>query len=236
MDFNTGGSGGSRGSNDPSGPLFGEGGAQRPPQGPAGGTGSEFNLSDPVGSFVKTTVGVLTKPRDFFRGMARQGDFLNPAVYALICGFISAVLGGLVGLVFGSVFSAATETEWTVSGGIVGFVLGVILAPIFTALGLLLTAGIYHLLVLLLVRPSNAGFEATFRVVCYVSAIQLLTWIPIVNIIAGIYALYVAYFGVREVHATTNQRAAAVVAIPVLVVILLAILFGAALAALFALA
>ena len=69
-----------------------------------------------------------------------------------------------------------------------------------------------------------------------VSVIQLLTWIPIVNIIAGIYGLYLAYFGIREVHATTNQRAAAVVAIPVLVVILLAILFGAALAALFALA
>ena len=236
MDFNTGGSGGSRrGSNDPSKPLFGDAGAQRPSQGPVGETGSEFNISDPVGSFVRTTVGVLTKPKDFFRGMARQGDFLNPAVYALICGFISAVLGALVGLVFGSVFSAATGTE-AATGGIVSVVIGVILAPIFTAIGLLVTAGIYHLLVLLLVRPSNGGFEATFRVVCYASAIQLLTWIPIVNIIAAIYGLYVAYFGIREVHATTNQRAAAVVAIPVLIAILLAILFGAALAALFALA
>lgn len=98
---------------------------------------------------------------------------------------------------------------------------------------MLILSGVYHLLVLALVRPSNAGFEATFRVVCYVSAIQLLTWIPILNIIAGIYGLYVAYFGIREVHATTRQRAAAVVAIPVLVLIVLAILFGAVLAALF---
>ena len=45
-----------------------------------------------------------------------------------------------------------------------------------------------------------------------------------------------AYCGIREVHATTRQRAAAVVAIPVLVLIVLAILFGAVLAALFSMA
>src|SRR5215207_6763096 len=112
-------------------------------------------------------------------------------------------------------------------GGVLGFVLAVILSPVYTAVGLLILSGVYHLLDLALVRPSNAGFEASFRVVCYVSAIQLLTWIPILNIIAGIYGLYVAYCGIREVHATTRQRAAAVVAIPVLVLIVLAILFGA---------
>lgn len=161
----------------------------------------------------------MTKPKEFFRGMARQRDFINPAVYALICGFISAVLGGLVGLVFGSIFFALIGNEAAAGSGILNFLFGVILAPIYIAVGLVITAGIYHLLVLLLVRPSNGGFEATFRVVCYVSAIQLLTWIPIVNIIAVIYGLYVAYFGIREVHATTNQRAAAIVALPVLVVI-----------------
>ena len=241
MDFNTGrGSGDpSRRPDDSSAPLFGSGEVNPPrsPSGPTpGSSGDEFNLSDPVGSFVRTTVGVLTRPKEFFRGMARRGDFINPAVYALICGFISAVLGGLVGLVFDSVFSGLGGGEVAVGGSIATYLVAVILAPIYTALGLLFTAGVYHLLVLLLVRPSNGGFEATFRVVCYVSAIQLLTWIPIVNIIALIYGLYLAYFGIQEVHATTNQRAAAVVAIPVLVAILLAILFGAALAALFALA
>ncbi|QIN79049.1 hypothetical protein GBA65_11550 [Rubrobacter marinus] len=222
MDFNTGRGSGepSRRPDDSSSPLFGSGetGPPRSPAGPSpGGSGGEFSLSDPINSFVRTTVAVLTRPKEFFRGMSRQGDFINPGVYGLICGFISALLGGLVGLVFGSVFSALSGAE--AATGIGGFLVGVILAPIFTAIGLLITAGVYHLLVLLLVRPSNGGFEATFRVVCYVSAIQLLTWIPIVNIIAAIYGLYVAYFGIREVHATTNQRAAAVVALPVLVVI-----------------
>ena len=235
MDFNTGGSGGQN-PNGPSRPLFGgEGRPARGPVGggPPGGTGREFNLSDPVGSFVRTVRNVLLSPAQFFRGMARGGDFLNPAVFALICGVISALLSGLVGLVLTPLFSGAGGTGEALAGGVVGFVLGVILSPIYAAVGLLITAGVYHLLVMALVRPSNAGFEATFRVVCYVSAIQLLAWIPILNIIAVIYGLYVAYLGIREVHSTTSQRAAAVVAIPVFVVIVLALLFGALLAALF---
>lgn len=70
-----------------------------------------------------------------------------------------------------------------------GFVLGVILSPIYTAIGLFLTAGMYHLLVLSLVQPANAGFKATFRVVSYAPAIQLLGWIPIANLVALFYSL-----------------------------------------------
>ena len=239
MDFNTGrGSNGpSRGPNDSSAPLFGSGQTDpsRPSGSSAGGAGNEFTLSDPLGSFVRTTLGVLTRPRSFFRGMARQGDFINPAIYAVICGFISAVLAGLIALVIGSTLTGITGLDVGLGGGVLGFVFGVILAPVYTVAGLFISAGIYHLLVLLLVRPSNGGFEATFRVVSYVSAIQLLSWIPIVNLIALIYGLYVAYFGIQEVHATTRQRAAAVVAIPVLVAIFLIILFSIVLAALFSL-
>ena len=241
MAFNTGGSGGQN-PNDPSRPLFGgesprtSPGPARGPTDPTGSSGGEFNLSDPVGSFIRTVRNVLLRPVDFFRGMARQGDFLNPAIFAVVCGLISSVLGGIVGPVITPLFSDAGGTGEAFVGGVLGFVLAVILSPVYTAVGLLILSGVYHLLDLALVRPSNAGFEVTFRVVCYVSAIQLLTWIPILNIIAGIYGLYVAYCGIREVHATTRQRAAAVVAIPVLVLIVLAILFGAVLAALFSMA
>ena len=101
-------------------------------------------------------------------------------------------------------------------------------------------AGIWHLLVMLLVRPNNAGFEATFRVAAYLSAIQLITWVAaipilgwIIALITLIYGLYVAYFGTREVHSASNQRAAAVVAIPVLAAIIFSFVFAVLLAALF---
>ena len=234
MDFNTGS--GSGRPEDESRPRFGgETGGQSPggpPRGPVISPGGEFTLSDPVGSFIRTVQGVLLNPVGFFRGIARQGDFVNPAIFALICALISALLSGIISLVLSPLFAGPSDTAGeTLAGGVVGFLLTLILSPIYTAVALLIGAGIYHLLVLLFVRPGNAGFEATFRVVCYVAAIQLISWIPIVNILAAIYGIVLSVFGIREVHATTTGKAVAVVLIPVAVVLLLIVLVGAALVA-----
>lgn len=227
MDFNTG-RGSGRPPNNGGGPsrsMFGgEGPRNGPSGGPSGGTGMEFSLSDPVGSFARTTVNVLVRPTDFFRGIARQGDFVSPAVYATACAVIAAVVGGLVGLALRALFSSVSAYEGAVANGVLGFVTDVVLTPFATIIILFALSGIYHLLVVLLARPSRSGFEATFRVVCYVSAIALIGWIPIVNLIVSIYSLYIAYFGIREVHSTTNQRAAAIVALPALTFVFLIIL------------
>ncbi len=233
MDFNTGNSGGRP--EDQSRSTFGGGEAGGPPSGPTRGParspGTEFTLSDPVSSFISTARGVLLSPVSFFRGIAKRGDFINPAVFALICALISALLSGILSLIFAPFLAGPEDTAGeALAGGVVGFIVTLILSPIYTALALLIGAGIYHLLVLLFVRPGHAGFEATFRVVCYVAAIQLVSWIPIVNIVAGIYGIVLSIFGIREVHSTTTGRAAAIVLIPVAVFLLLALILGAAFA------
>jgi len=233
MDFNTGNSGGRP--EDPSRSTFGGGEAGGPPsgpaRGPAGSSGKEFTLSDPVSSFISTARGVLLSPVSFFRGIAKQGDFINPAIFALICALISALLSGILSLIFAPFLAGPEDSAGeSFAGGVVGFIVTLILSPIYTALALLIGAGFYHVLALLFVRPGHAGFEATFRVVCYVAAIQLVSWIPIVNIVAGIYGIVLSIFGIREVHSTTTGRAAAIVLLPVAVFLLLAILLGAAFA------
>ena len=229
MDFNTGG-----GSGRPDDrPLYGDetGGPVRGPErGPVGGSGGEFNLQDPVNSFISTVRGVILNPVGFFRGIARQGDFVNPLIFALICGVVNGILGGIVGFLISLAF--AGDPDFGLAGSFGSLILNTILAPIYVIVALGIVSGIYHLLVLLFVRPSNAGFEATFRVVSYVQALQLISWIPIVNIIAGIYGIVLSVLGIREVHSTTTGKAALVVLIPVAVIILLAILIGAALVAL----
>lgn len=67
--------------------------------------GEEFGYRDPVGTFARATRGALTRPADFFRGMTRQGDFVTPILYALICYEIYAVLAGIIGLLFGGLAS-----------------------------------------------------------------------------------------------------------------------------------
>jgi hypothetical protein len=232
MDFNT--RGGSGRSDDR--PLYGEeaGGPARGPAPGPGGARGEFNLQDPINSFVDTVRAVVLDPVGFFRGIARRGDFVNPLIFAVICALISAVLGGLINLLLSPLFASPGDTGEALAGGVVGFVGNLILAPIFVVIVLFIGAAITHLLVMLLVRPQNAGFEATFRVGTYSQVTQLVSWIPIIGvIIAVVWTAILSIFGIREVHSTTTGKAALVVLIPVAVILLLVILLGVALIALF---
>ena len=207
MDFNTG-SGGTSGAG---GSSQGPGGA--PPRVSGGASGGEFNYQDPVQSFINTVRNVLTAPVGFFRGIRRQGDLVNPLIFAIICYEVSAILGGLISLagLYGS-------------DGFSSFLVSIILAPIFAAIGLFIGAGILHLLVMLIIGSGNAGFEATFRVSAYSSVTSLVSWIPVIGWIASLYGIYLAIVGMREIHSTTTGKAALVVLIPAAIVILLALI------------
>src|SRR5215212_9557708 len=207
MDFDTGsgGTGGAGGS--PSG---------APPPRTSGGAATEFTYQDPVQSFVSTVQNVVLRPADFFRGILRQGDFINPLIFAIICYEVSAILGGIIGLAFRS-------------QGFGGFIGGIILAPIGTAIVLFIGAGILHLLVMVIVGSRNSGYEATFRVGAYAAVTSLVSWIPFIGWILSLYGIYLAIVGIREVHGTTTGKAALVVLIPAAVVLLLVFLvIGAA--------
>lgn len=233
MDFNTGrgSEGPSREPNDSSGSVFGSGQPNQPhpSSGPsAGGSGGEFNLSDPVNSFVRTVREILFNPVGFFRGLPHQSGFVNPLVFALICSVIAAVLGGILGVLL-AIVGLAPQSVVSAIGSLF---LSIILLPIGTAIGSFVGAGIYHLLVLLLVKP-NSGFEATYRVVAYSSVIQLVSWLSAIPLLGLLVALAVSVFGiilgvlgVREMHATTTGKAALVVLIPVAVLLVLALLLG----------
>jgi len=216
VDFNTGSSGGT-GSGGSSG---GPGGP--PPRVSGGASGGEFNIGDPVQSFINTVRNVITAPVGFFRGIRREGDLVNPLIFAIICYEVSAILGGLLGLV--GLSMGGTQ-------GFGSFLISIILAPIFAAIGLFIGAGILHLLVMLIVGSRNSGFEGTFRVSAYSSVTSLVSWIPFVGWIASLYGIYLAIMGIREVHNTSTGRAAIVVLIPAVVVLLLVLLIIAAIGA-----
>ena len=210
MDFNTG-TGGTGGSpSEPSSP---------PPRTSGVAAGGEFNYQDPVQSFISTVQRVVLQPADFYRGILRRGDFLNPLIFAIICYEVSAILGGLIALAFGN-------------RGFGGFIGNIILAPIGAAIGLFIGAGILYLLVMVIVGSRNSGYEATFRVAAYTSVVNLVSWIPLIGWIASLYGIYLAIVGIREVHTTTTGKAALVVLIPVAVLlfifVVLAIVVGVA--------
>ncbi len=222
MDFNTG-SGGRAGS---SGSGSGPGGA---PPGAAAASEGEFDYRDPVQSFINVVRNVVTDPVGFFRGIRPRGDFVNPLIFAVICYEVYAILSGIIAVASGA-------------QGFGRFLVEIILAPIGAVIFLFIGAGIFHLLVMLIVGSPNAGFEGTFRVGAYLSVTQLVAWltaIPILGFLVGIlvffYSIFLGVVGVREMHSTTMGKAALVVLIPVVVLGGLAVLIiGAALFAIFA--
>jgi hypothetical protein len=215
MDFNTG-TGGTEG---PGGSSSGP--SSPPPRTSGVAAGGEFNYTDPVQSFISTVRRVVLQPVDFYRGILRRGDFLNPLIFAIICYEVYSILSGILAL--------AGIGQQTFAG----FIVSLILAPIFAAIGLFIAAGILHLLVMLIVGSGNSGFEATFRVGAYAAVTSLVSWIPIIGWIASLYGIYLGIVGIREVHATTTGKAALVVLIPAAVVILLVLILVAIGAALF---
>ncbi len=230
MDFNTGSGGGSG-----AGGSSGGAGVPPPPRVSRGASGGDFDYRELIPSFVQTVREVLFNPVNFFRGIRREGDFLNPLLFAIICALITGVIGGILSLIFslirGEGFGAALGS----------LIANIFLIPIGTAIVLFIWAGIYHLLVLLIVRPSHAGYESTFRALAYASAVQAVAWlayIPILGILVaiaiGIYNVVLTVIGIREMHTTTTGRAVLVVLIPVIILLILIAIVGVAIFAIIA--
>ena len=230
VDFNTGSGGGSG-----AGGSSGGAGVPPPPRVSGGATGGEFDYRELVPSFIRTVREVLLNPVNFYRGVPRQGNFLSPVLFAVICALISAVIGGILGFILRVALGDGV-------GGAFGRLLSTVIgAPISTIIGLFIGAGIYHLLVLLVVRPRHEGYEATFKALAYASAVNVfsfLAFIPILGIVAiiaiAVYNVVLTVIGIREMHATTTGRAVAVVLIPVVVFGLLALLLVGAILAIIA--
>jgi hypothetical protein len=230
VDFNTesGSSGGSGGSSG--GP-----GGTRPRVSGGASAGGDFDYRELVPSFVQTVREVLFNPVNFFRSIRREGDFQNPLLFAIICALITGVIGGILSLIFSLISGEGF------GGALVSLIASIILIPIGTAIFLLIWAGVYHLLVLLIVRPSHAGYEATFRALAYASAVQAVAWLAyipllgiLVGIVIGIYNVVLTVIGIREMHATTTGQAVAVVLIPVIILLILIAIVGVAIFAIIA--
>lgn len=188
-------------------------------------SGADYDLSNPVESFADLVRRVVLQPVGFFAGLPRRGSLLNPLVFALICTEIAAILGGILSLAgIGGAFVTGYGFQVPENQGLGEFIGSVVFAPIGSAIGVFVVAGIAHLLVRLVVGANNAGFGATFRVAAYTSVTSLVSWIPFVGGLLALYGIYLSVVGIREMHNTTTGKALVVVVLPVIVIVVLALL------------
>src|SRR5918998_5706417 len=98
---------------------YGEAGehpGEDPRRASTGSATAEFTFTNPVESFVGMVGDLVTRPVDFFRGMARRGDFVNPLIFALVCAVISAAIGGFLGVLYDTVGIGDTGVGGAVGG------------------------------------------------------------------------------------------------------------------------
>ena len=148
-----------------------------------------------IRGFLGTAKAVLLSPRLFFPSMPVDGGLLGPYVFFLLCTTFSFLVS--LSLTF-----AQTKglSPWT-------FIV------LFAALWMpFVSAAILNLLFTRLLGRGGS-YEATFRVVCYASAVNLFAWIPdlLVIIVFQFYEIYLSALGLSVVHRTSLGQALLVV-------------------------
>jgi hypothetical protein len=181
-------------------------------------------------AFVETTRQVLTGPAEFFRRMPVTGGLGGPLFYAVTAGWIGLVAAALyqsvwVSIVGPSMLPFGMEREefarvlafmesWA------GLVAQVVFGGISVTIGVFVTSGILHLMLMLL-GGGQKTFEATFRAVCFAQAPMLLFVIPVFlipgcGLLVGLWSLVLYVIGLAGVHEIGHGRAAAAVLLPLL--------------------
>lgn len=179
----------------------------------------------------------LVRPGRLFRHVDWDGPVSRPLLYWLLV-WIAA---GAVGLLWTPPELASLSEALGPEAGADGRLLQLLnffISP-FAALVALAFAMVLHHLAALLLAPDRRGIEATGRVICYAGGPLILSALPapwmldwVVTVAVWVWMVTLLVLGFREAHRTSTARAGAIVAIPALVIGLLAVLVVLALATL----
>ncbi len=164
----------------------------------------EFNNKDFLNSFIGVMKTVLVRPNDFYEHMPVTGGYAPPFIFLAVClgvsGFLAAIIAGV------DVFL---------------FLKLVIFGAIFSFIG----AGILHLIAQQFFE-GKGGYEGVYRAVAYAGVVNLLTWIPIVGLLAGLYGLYLQIVGLEKVHKMTAGQAMVTVLIAFAIYLIFGLVVG----------
>jgi hypothetical protein len=212
------------------------------------GTGTPWERRRTIGvaaGLTETTQQVLTGPERFFHAMPVTGGVTDPLLYGLIVSYVGLVATTVYNLVFNATFGSAfsglegrPELEpflpfLTNSVSLLG---NLIFGPVLIVVSLFVWAGILHLLLLLLGGGAR-GYEATFRVLAYASAANLVQIVPLCgSFIAPVYSMVLLVIGLAAAHGDSKGKTAAAVLIPLLLCccccLLVAMMFAGGIASL----
>jgi hypothetical protein len=177
--------------------------------------------------YVDLIKGFFLSPVATFRKVMDTGS-RDTLVYFLVLVLISTVLSILVML-------ASPPPAWFTGvntllgiGSLSGLGIVIIAVMMIIAAVFLLFVGSAWLHLWVYVFGGRKGIRETFKALAFGGTPALLLgWIPVVGILAGIWALVLSVLGVRELHGISTARALGAVIIAVIIPLLILVLLAA---------
>lgn len=173
-----------------------------------------------LGAFGQTWKAATFEPARFFALTPRDGGTGAPLLYYLAIGILVAG-ATLFWSTVGQLGGAATEEALAVEMGLGALppLARFLLSPLLLLFALGLSAGVVHIL-LLLVGGARHGFGTTTRVFCFAYSPMIFGVIPVLGGWVGtLWMLVLAVIGLREAHETDGWRAALAVLLPFVVLV-----------------
>ena len=157
----------------------------------------EFDPKRPLASAIAVIAAVLSSPRNFYLNFKVDGSIRGPAVFALLVGAVSGVLGAAVAVASNLLFGDFAAAD--LRAALVGALLFAVLSPV----GVGVTAGVYLLSIRTFVGKVS-GFTEVYRMAAYAASALVLAWIPILGAFAFTYALMVLMgIGIQSAYKTS---------------------------------
>jgi hypothetical protein len=151
--------------------------------------------------YIKTWKEIMFTPSDFFRRMPTTGGYVHPLIFAIVITTINILLSILFRygiFIFGIRSSILTLGNMPDSGFNVSIFSDITEPFVISIVGTFIMALIFNLFSKVL--GGTGSYEGTIRFMFYSSAPALLTWIPILDVVAGIYAIYLNVVGCMTVY------------------------------------
>jgi len=157
----------------------------------------EFDLQRPSASAVAVIRTVLFSPKTFYLNFKVEGPLKEPAVFVLLVGAVSGILGAALALSSNLLFGDLDAGD--LRAAVVDAVLFALLSPV----GVGVVAGAYLLSIRTFVGKVS-GFTEVYRMAAYAAAVLVLAWIPILGAFAFTYALMALMgIGIQCVYRTS---------------------------------
>lgn len=178
-------------------------------------------------NFKNTWLRVILSPGDFFAQMPVKGGYADPIKFAAINYLIAGIISMIIQFAFqyimgGFIMGGFPYVVISLMSGFVSFIAILIIG----FLGIFVGGGLIHLFFRAL--GGKDTYEGTVRLIAYASAVMVFAGIPVVNIFACLYLLYLVIIGGTKIHSIRLERSvAAVVVSAVIFAALVVVLFAA---------